>query len=203
MRVVTIIAIVIYTFLFSVIGAMLIALSLSAASLDLITSTINSMVHSENIRTGLAVTGLALILINIFIAQFSIGRLKKYKTIAFENPDGPVTLSLAAIEEHIRKLTARMPEVKDIKFSISTTKGGVEVNARVAIYSGLNIPEITEKIQNAIRQRLHEILGIEEKFIIKIHISKIVSKETKSIDQKSVLTNAEHGGFKGEIDYGR
>jgi uncharacterized alkaline shock family protein YloU len=41
--------------------------------------------------------------------------------------------------------------------------------------SEVNIPEFTAQLQEMLRSRVQEVLGIEEPIIIRIHISKIVS----------------------------
>ena len=202
MKLFNIIAIFIYTFLFSIIGGILIALSLRTASLDSVMEFLDYLVRTSNIRIGMALVGFLLILINISIAQLSIGRLRRHKTIAFENPYGQVTVSLSAIEDYIKKLTHRMTEIKEIRSSIFASKSGIEVATKAVLYTDVNIPEATEKIQNAIRLHLEEVLGIEEKFIIKIHVAKLVQRE-KGTKEKGPEEGKGEGGFKGEIEYGR
>ncbi len=201
MKISSIIAIFLYTMVFSIIGAVLIALSLNAQSIDSIINWVGYLFHTENARLGMALAGFLLVVINISIAQLSIGKLKKHKTIAFENPYGQVTLSLTAIEDEIKKLIYKMDEVKDVRPNIVAKKSGIEVTVKTVIYSDVNIPDITERMQGMIRSRLHEILGLEEKFSIKIHVAKIVQKG-KTNEQKNI-NEPEHSAFKGEIDYGR
>ena len=201
MKIFSIIIIFIYTMVFSIIGAVLIALSLNAESISAVTYWINYIFHTENIRMSMALTGFLLIVINISIARLSIGRLKKYKIIAFENPNGQVSLSLLALEDEIRKLIHKMADVKDAKSNIIAVKSGIEVTIKAVLYSDVNIPDATEKMQGAINARLQEILGIEENLSIKIHITKIV-RRPKSPEQKNI-NEPEHNAFKGEIEYGR
>lgn len=201
MRLFNIVAIFVYTLVFSIIGAVLIALSLRLESLDSIINIVSYLSHTNNIRLGMALTGFLLILINISIAQLSIGKMQKHKTIAFENPYGQVTVSLSAIEDYIKKLTQKMAEIKEIRSNIMAAKSGIEVSTRAVLYSDANIPEVTEKIQNAIRVRLQEILGLEEAVTIKVHVTKIVQKE-KSSAQKYATKETDDSGFKGEIEYG-
>ncbi|MFC1624285.1 alkaline shock response membrane anchor protein AmaP [Candidatus Omnitrophota bacterium] len=202
MKVFNIIAIFIYTLLFSIIGAVLIALSLRVESLELAIKLIGQLSSADNLRLGMAVGGLLLILVNISIAQLSIGNMQKHKTIAFENPYGEVTVALSAIEDYIKKLTNRMSEIKEIKSNISAGKSGIEVIVKTTPYSDVNIPEVTEKIQNAIRLHLQEILGIEETVTIKVHVAKIAQRE-KRIVQEEAIKESGQSGFKGEIEYGR
>ncbi|MFC1666654.1 alkaline shock response membrane anchor protein AmaP [Candidatus Omnitrophota bacterium] len=202
MKIFNIIAIFLYTLLFSMVGAVLMALSLYPSSLESAIKMINSLSETDNIRMGMALTGLALIFVNISIAQLSIRRLRRHKTVAFENPYGQVTLSLSAIEDYIKKLTHTMTELNEFKANISAGKSGIEVAAKAELYSDVNIPEVTEKVQNAIRIRLQEILGIEEKVAIKIHVTKIIQRE-RGVEQKYTKKETRQGGFKGEIEYGK
>lgn len=202
MKIFNIVAIFIYTFLFSIIGALFIALSLRTESLDSAVRVMNYLFHMNNFRLGMAFTGFLLILVNISIAQLSLGKLQKNKTIAFQNPNGQVTLALSAIEDYIKRLTNNMKEIKEIKSHVSVTKAGMEIVAKTTLYAEVNIPEATEKIQNAIRSRLQEILGIEEKVTIKINVTKIAQRE-RNIEPKGAAKGTEQSGFKGEIEYGR
>jgi len=201
MKIPGIIAIFIYTMLFSIIGAILMALSLNAGSIEVITSWVNYLFHTENIRMSMALTGFLLIVINISIAKLSIAKLKKRKTIGFENPHGQVSLSLSAIEDEIKKLIYKMAEAKDLRPNISAGKSGIEVIIKAVLYSDVNIPDTTERMQNAVHARLQEILGIEEKISIKIHVTKMFQRE-KGPEQKN-LNEPEYSGFRGEIEYGR
>ncbi|MFH1478357.1 MAG: alkaline shock response membrane anchor protein AmaP [Candidatus Omnitrophota bacterium] len=200
MKILNIFLILIYTFLFSILGAILIALSIRLESFNVFVSLFDYLKSANNIRLGIGIAGLLIIFINISIAQLSLGKIQKEKTIAFDNTYGQVTVSLAAIEDYIKKLTSRISEIKEIRSSVIALKSGIEVNTRVSLYSGANIPEITEKIQNIIKMHLQEMLGIEEKPTIKIHVAKIVQQENPTKEQKT--TKTPESGFKGEIEYG-
>jgi len=201
MKVFNIIAIFIYTLIFSIIGAVLIALSLRTESFDWVINMMSYFSHANNIRFGMALTGFFLILINISIAQLSIGKLQRRKTIAFENPYGQVTLSLTAIEDYIKKLTHKMSEVKEIRSSVFAGKSGIEVIVKTVLYSDGNIPEVTERMQNAIRLRMEEMLGIEEPVLIKVHVAKILHREKETEPKGAIKEKGQQSGFKGEIEY--
>ena len=201
MKLFTVVAILIYTLLFSVAGAILIAMAIRPESLRSAIDLIRSTSFTTNVKVGLSVTGLLLILINILIVQLSIGKLQRQKIIAFENPGGQVTLSLSAVEDYIKKITDRMTEIKEIKSTIYARKSGVEVITRAALYSGVNIPEITEKVQAMIRSHLQEMLGLDETITVKVHVARIVERDKKS-EAKGASKEITPSGFKGEIQYG-
>ena len=201
MKLFTVVAILIYTLLFSVAGAILIAMAIRPESLRSAIDLIRSTSFTTNVKVGLSVTGLLLILINILIVQLSIGKLQRQKIIAFENPGGQVTLSLSAVEDYIKKITDRMTEIKEIKSTIYARKSGVEVITRAALYSGVNIPEVTEKVQAMIRSHLQEMLGLDETITVKVHVARIVERDKKS-EAKGASKEITPSGFKGEIQYG-
>ncbi len=200
MRLFNTIAVLFYTLIFSVIGGLLIALSLHIFSPDAILNILTQIYQTNNLRLITGLTGLLLILINISVAQITIGRLQKEKTIAFENPFGRVTVSLSAIEDFIKRLAYKLTEIKEIRSNVIASKTGIEVAVRTVLYSDVNIPEATERIQNIIKSRLQDMLGIEETIIIKVHVSKIVGRE-KSQSKKEEKEDT--AGFKGTIEYGK
>ncbi len=92
-----------------------------------------------------------------------------------------------------------LPEVKELRANVTAGKKGINIINRAVIYSDTNIPEITEKIQNMLKSKIQEMLGIEETINIKIHIAKIVPAESgnpkgRGRDDKRTL-------FRG-IEYG-
>ncbi len=200
MRLFSTIAVLFYTLIFSVIGGFLIALSIHVFSLDAMLNILTQLYQTNNLRLTTGLTGLLLILINISVAQVTIGRLQKEKTIAFENPFGQVTVSLSAIEDFIKRLAYKLTEIKEIRSSVIAGKKGIEITVRTVLYSDVNIPEATERIQNIIKSRLQDMLGIEETIIIKVHVSKVVGREKKETKKEE---KEGQSGFRGAIEYGK
>jgi len=136
----------------------------------------------QNMRIACGMTGVGLILLNWIVLEMTLSKMQKQKTIAFENPDGQVTISLQAIEDLIRRTTQEIPEVKEIRSQVLARKGKILVSARLSLWSDARIPEVTERIQSLIRGRIQEMLsGIEEPVNVKMHVSKIVQREAQSI----------------------
>ena len=100
-------------------------------------------------------------------------KLKKNRIVAFQNPDGEVSVSLSAVEDYIQKIAKSVPGIKDVKSSVSITKKGIDITTAVSIISGVNIPEMTELIQLEVKNKVQTMLGVEENIRMKIHISKI------------------------------
>ena len=155
---------------------------------------------SLSVRLIIGLSGLLLILISFSFAQLILGRLQREKTIAFSNPTGQVTISLAAVEDLIKRVTSGIYEIKEIKPNVIAGKKGIEVGVRLVLKSEANIPDLTSRLQDLIKSKIQEILGIEEQIIVKIHVAKIVSFEERERRKKELVRDEHAIPFSG---YGR
>ncbi len=199
MRILSGLTLFFYTLVFLLIGGLLVVVSLNLIPQDFITETVNSIYASTNTRLVLGITGILLIFISMMVVQITMGKIQREKTIAFENPDGQVTISLTAIEDFIKRAIRQLPEVKELKPSVRASKKGITIINRVTLYSDIHIPETTEKIQNIVKTRVQDMLGVEEPITIKVHVVKIVHKEESSKEPKKEDKLPQ---FRGSIEYG-
>lgn len=170
---------------FITIGLFLIAVSVRSVQSEPILNVLDSINSSMTLRIGIGVVGFLLIAISWASYQFTTARIQRQKNIAFNNPDGQVSISLSAIEEFIRKIGSSLPEVKEMKSDCIATKKGIDISTRVIFWSDANIPEATEKIQNLVKVKIQEMLGIDEPIMIKIHVTKIATRpEPKPVAKK-------------------
>ena len=156
--------------------------------------------QEQNLRLACFLTGAGLVLLNWMIAQLSIAKFQRQKTIAFENPDGQVTVSLSAIEDFVRRSAKELPEVKDLRSDVVAGKGRILVRARVTLWSEAHIPEVTERVQGLIKSRVQEMLsGIEEPVFVRVHVAKIVHRDEENpSNRREEKISAPFRGF----DYG-
>lgn len=189
-----------YTLVFLVVAGLFISIAANLIPQDLVNDTIAAVYASNNTRIALGVTGLLLVLINLMVIQITMGKIQREKTIAFENPDGQVTISLTAIEDFIKRALKQLPEVKELRPSVKAGKKGIKIINRVTLFSDINIPETTERIQNIVKTRVQDMLGVEEPINIRVHVVKIVHKEE---NPKNVKKDENSPSFKGTIEYGK
>ncbi len=167
-----------YMVLFILLGMGLAAFSLHWVPVEGALWGLEAIYNDQNLRLACFLTGVGLVLLNGAIAQLALAKFQRQKTIAFENPDGQVTISLSAIEDYLRKSTREVPEVKELRSDVIAGKGKILVRARVALWSDSHIPEVTEKIQTLVKSRVQEMLaGIEEPVLVRVHVSKIVERQ--------------------------
>ena len=169
-----------YITLFILLGIGLVAFSLQWIPLDGAVLWLEMAYQEKNLRLAFFLTGIGLILLNWMYAELTLSKAQRQKTIAFDNPDGQVTVSLSAIEDLIHRATSEVPEVKELRSDVVARKGRILVRVRATLWSEARIPQVTEKIQSVVRNRIQEMLaGIEEPVLVRVHVSKIAHHEAK------------------------
>jgi len=187
-----------YTLVFFLVGGSFIVIAANVIPLNTIIDTFNTFYSNTDVRVILGATGVLLIFISIMVVQITVGVIKKEKTIAFENPDGQVTISLTAIEDFIKRSIKQIAEVKESRPSVRASKKGITIVNRVVLFSDANIPEVTEKMQGMMKTRVQEMLGVEEPVEIQINVTKIVHREDRP---KDIKKEDNVPPFRGTIEY--
>ena len=168
-----------YMTIFIALGAWLAAFGMQLVPVDSVAIFFQTIYDDEHLRVVCGLSGAAVILFNVMVFQLMWARFQRQRTIAFNNPDGQVTIALGAIEDFIRKAARQVTEIKDLKSDVLATKKGIEIAARVSLWSESHIPEVTEKIQSLIKTRVQEMLGIEDPVWVRVHVAKIVARDEK------------------------
>lgn len=184
MRIFHMLAITFYASVIILIGIGLIALSFNLLLPEHIIALNDYMLDNEFNRWAVRLLGLLVIIVSYSFAQMILGRMQREKTIAFMTASGEVTIALSAIEDLIKHTGYNMPEIKDLNSDVIATKKGIVVNLRATLRSEANLPELTARLQDITKNKIQEVLGVEEAIIIKIHISKIVQREDKEKRRK-------------------
>src|SRR3989338_4244655 len=124
-----------YTLVFFLLGGLFIIISLNIIPQSSIEEILGTIYATGNIRLILGITGILLIFISIMVVQITMGKIQREKTIAFENPDGQVTISLTAIEDFIKRSLKQLPEVKELRPNVRASKKGISIINRVILFS--------------------------------------------------------------------
>jgi uncharacterized alkaline shock family protein YloU len=191
MRFFSTIGVLFYTLVLSLLGGLIIGFSLHLVQLDDIIGLLNTSYWDINLRIIIGLTGVLLIFVSISFAQLILGKMQKEKTIAFNNPSGQVSVSLSAVEDLVRRLSMQMTEIKEVRPNVIVNKKGIQIDLRIVLRSEANIPDLTLRLQEIIKGRVQEILGVEEEIKVRVHISKIISKKEEKKSTKDEEIAAE------------
>lgn len=179
MRILTVLGIIFYTVVLTLIGAGLIVLSLNIFHPQDVTGALTFLESSPNARIIIGLAGILIILVSFSFAQLILGRFQREKTIAFSTASGEVTVALSAVEDLIKRLAGVIPEIKELRPDVIASKKGIIVDLRVILRAEANIPELTSRLQEITKSKIQEVLGLEEQIIVKIHVAKIITVEER------------------------
>lgn len=179
MRLMTHIAMFFYLAIISMVAVVAVSFAAHWIRLEEINYFLGIAYASKNSCLLIIAVSAGAVFLSFIFSRIIIGVQQKERTIAFENPTGRVSISLSALEDMIKRTVLRVPDVKEIKSDIRATKKGIDVTCRLVLKAEGNIPDTTSRIQDLIRSRIQEILGLEENVIVKIHITKIFSQTEK------------------------
>lgn len=121
-----------------------------------------------------------IVLISVSFAQSVLGKMQREKNIAFPTAAGEVSIALVAVEDLIKRLVLQAPEIRSLRPDVVVNKKGIVVNLRIDLRCETNIPDLTERLQELVKNKIRDMLrGIDEPILVKIHVAKIISGEDK------------------------
>ena len=171
--------VLLYLLVYFAIGGVLACIALNACSAEQVIQAIDFVGSADALRLTVGLLGIIIIICGIMRSRKILAKFKSSKTIAFENPDGQVTVSLSAIEDFVKKSVHQFADVKELKSNVTANKRGINIECMATIFSDSNIPQTTEKIQSLVKSKVQEMLGVEEAINIKIHVTKISALKGK------------------------
>jgi hypothetical protein len=117
----------------------------------------------------------ATMILSFVFARVIYGRQERERIITFDNPLGQVTISVSALEDLVSRLAVLSPQIKEIRPDIIAGKRGIKVNVRLILRSDVNISELTAEFQEVIKRKIQDVIGREERILVRIHVIKITT----------------------------
>lgn len=172
--------------LFVIIGLFLVSISAGCILLGVDYISVSDIIaFIGQIRIGVFET---VILLLAAIATLLMGlkiifaRPKKLKIEAYtirSGDDGDISVSLKAIENTIKLAVAHYDEIKDVKLRVTVNDGGISISARLAIPTGVVLPELLESFNVYLKDFVEKHTGVPVAGI------RLVATEYKQVDPES------------------
>jgi len=135
--------------------------------------------RDETLRMVFAVSASGLLFLNyVFYRSFTVNTHKE-KTIAFDNPAGRVSVSLGALEDLIKRVVGRIAEIREVKSKISASKKGLYIKIKLILRAEGSIPEVTSRVQELVKRKVQDTIGLDEPIEVAIFVGKILSDQSK------------------------
>ncbi len=143
---------------------------------EAISEVLGSVQNSSFFTT---VVGLVLILSVLLRLSAGSKRRKKETFIDFQSEDGSVGISTQAIQDFIERVGKEFAAVKSIESRLIQGKGNLDIVMGVRVVSGNKIPELSQVLQQRVRESVRESLGLEGIGSITVQVKEIVGAPEK------------------------
>lgn len=144
---------------------------------DLVAGPLAYAVEGVSGRT-VAIAGGGLLLAGLsYCVVANIQARRRERTVVLHHALGDVMVSLPAIEDFARVLKGRIEGLKDIKGRVIYSRRGLKVNARITVFADFHISEVSQNVQEAIRDYIRNTLNIEQEINPTVVVTKIVNRE--------------------------
>lgn len=195
MKITNFIVITFYTLTFLVSGLFLIYISLGVIPLAETLNVIENFYETSKLSTVLTglVGALLVIISTLFVVHLFGGLIRRKKSLVFSGAGGQITVAIAAIEDVVRRCGDQFLDVKELRPKVAIKGKRLNILANVILYTGVNIPGITERLQSLIKGNLQNVLGIEDDIKVGIHVTKIVEKSKKALMKEEPSRRMELG----------
>ncbi len=180
MRLITQLALLFYTVVILFLVCFSMGLALHLIPVQYVTLIAQVVYEDHQLRLIVGLIAVLIFFMNILFNRAIAGKEFREKNIAFENPAGRVTVSLSAMEDLIRRVICRMGEVKDVRGArITAGKRGLDVRVNLALHSDVSIPEATAQLQETVKRKILDTIGLEETVVVRVDVTKISSEESR------------------------
>ncbi|MFA5043168.1 MAG: alkaline shock response membrane anchor protein AmaP [Kiritimatiellia bacterium] len=138
-------------------------------------------------------TPLGVFLINDKLGQFLVGisavflvllywltgvPIKDEQFLTFENEGGAVSISVKAIDDFLAKLADEFAGIIRLRADVAASRDGrVEVRLDVSVRAGTKVQQLSQVLQQRVRESMRDNLGIAEIHSVKVNVSSIVAAE--------------------------
>lgn len=136
----------------------------------------NSFLQTAEVAPGWALI-VAGVLLWVIVAVFLLtlgSRDVPVGSIAFENPHGTVTIAGTAIRDYIDRLLEEYPRVRPLRSRLAAANEGVEVILDVSVEADGEIPLVLSGLQERVRQRVQDELGVDAIQSVRVNVAEIV-----------------------------
>lgn len=148
----------IYTLVLTLLSLGIAAIALKLVAPDLLWTSMQTNIYG---RWEAALVGFVFFFVSIRLLITGIMPERKRQTIVQETELGQVQISLTAVENLVQKVTRQIKGVQSVKTDVVNTKQGICINLKAVISPEGSIPNISDEIQNRVKNYVHDVVGTE------------------------------------------
>jgi len=143
---------------------------------------LESLAHSLSTAEGKWATGIvgaAFLVVSLRLLYFAFRRRQSTQAVVHETGLGDVRVSMDAVENLVRRVVKQTAGVRDVRARVVPEEAGVSVSLTAAVSPDTNIPELSDEIQNSVKNFVRDVVGINVSQV-RIFVENITDEGRKS-----------------------
>lgn len=117
-----------------------------------------------------------LLLVVLYLLTSSRSSARPSKTISFNGPHGPVSISMKAIRDFIQRAGDEFSEVLSLQPNLEYKGGSLHVDLDVRMVAGAHIPELCQMLQERVADSIQDQLGLKDVKNVRINVRELVQR---------------------------
>ncbi len=113
-----------------------------------------------------------LVIVLLYLGTYS--PKTKVRQLSFDSEGGAVSIDVSAVSDFIRKIGDEFGAVISMDPKIQSKKDLIIIDLNVNVHTGTRIPELSQLLQERVRESVRDGLGIVEVREVKVHVREIV-----------------------------
>jgi len=131
-----------------------------------------------NDAIGKFVMGTALILMVILYWLTALSTGGKEQFLSFETEGGSVNIRIKAVNDFLKRLADEFADILNLRADIAAARDGrIEVQLDIDVKSGTKVQQLSQVLQQRVRECMREGLGIAEVASVKVNVNEIIQGE--------------------------
>ncbi len=141
---------------------------------------------AETHRLIVAAAALATVLVTLLWILTALPRGSKGRFLAFDNPGGEVHVSLDAVRDYLLRTRDDFPGVIKLTPVVRNKRGELDISIGCDIRAGNDIPDLAQQVQERVRERIVNGVGLTS-----IHAIRVIIRHITESSRFSAATRQE------------
>lgn len=161
MKIISKILLAMYSLVFAIVSAAVIAITIDKNLLDIIYKFLTDTVLADSIyKLVMFGIGLVLLILSLFFLAFVFRTRREKKSVNKVTDIGEISISLMSLENIALSATKKLDGISGTKAVVSRQDKNVAITIRTHVYPDVNIPALSEQIQTIVKTAVEDISGI-------------------------------------------
>jgi uncharacterized alkaline shock family protein YloU len=143
-------------------------------------------------KLALGASMIALVLL-FWLSALPIGKREQF--LSFDSEGGMISISVVAVNAFLVKLKSEFAGVVELRSDVSASRDGkVEVRLDMTVKTGTHIQQLSQAMQQRVRDSMRENLGIEDVAIVQVNVQDIVAVDEKDAARQTQRSEWQDNG---------